>query len=96
MSVLYACIMSALSAFSVLQDHSSGPGQAIGTTCVCVCMSDHYLLNQITSDLDIACWLVMTLSRSCSRVKVIGQTSRSHDELFFIDILCKNGWCDLE
>jgi len=83
MSVLYACIMSALSAFSVLQDHSSGPGQAIGTTCVCVCMSDHYLLNQITSDLDIACWLVMTLSRS-------------HDELFFIDILCKNGWCDLE
>jgi len=47
--------------------------------CVCVC-------HDVTGKLDdfchrhLACWFILTLSRSSSTVNVKGQSSRSHDE----------------
>jgi len=59
-------------------DHFSGAGEAIGWLCASV--------RAITVELNdlwpryLACWFVMALSRSSSRVKVVGESLWSEDE----------------
>ena len=58
-------------------DTVSGPGTALGRVCVCVCVC----LNEMTSGLDIyPWWFTLIIPKSSSKVKVVGQSSRSQKE----------------
>ena len=68
---------------SVIIDHISGHVKQSGRWCVCVSM---YVDNNFrTNDLWLrysAFWFISTLSRSSSKVEVIGHFARSRDKKF--------------
>jgi len=65
----------------MMADHFSDLDRAISWV-VCLCLRVcpiTYELNELWSRC-VVCWFHMTISRSCSDVKVLGQSSRSQDE----------------
>jgi len=58
--------------FTYFTDHFSGSNRAIGLVCLRLCRP--VCLEPLTY------WLLSTLSRSSSNIKVTGQSSRSRDE----------------
>jgi len=67
---------------ALITDRFSGPGWAIGPLCACVCLC----VRPITFEINnlwpryVACWLIFSLSRWSSKVKVIDQISLLKDE----------------
>ena len=63
---------------ALITDHFSGPASAIGSACVS--------MRTMTFELDdlwpryLASWFILTLSRSTSNVKVMGQSSMAQEE----------------
>ena len=61
-------------------DHFSGPGRAFGPVCVCLCVRTITLeLNNLRPRY-LACWFVIPLSRTESKIKVMCQSSRSQEK----------------
>jgi len=67
----------------IVTDHSRGPGRAIGPACVCisvsVCPALTFELNDILPR-NLARRFTFIITKSISKVKVTGQSSRSPDE----------------
>jgi len=73
----------------IITNHFSGPGAAIGPVCSCWCVrTETFELNDLWP-IYLVYWFTLTLFTSSSKVKVIGQSSRSQDDkMFFIVYGC--------
>ena len=64
----------------VIIDCFGGPGRAVGRACVSVCVQTRNKLPLTYLFVRIVHLDKLTMSRSCSKVKVVGQSSKSQEE----------------